>query len=141
MQFIFSFIVSLFLLCSASCDAQLMHDLHDIQKIKDNENLFIGKPLKTLLHEIGPRIKMVNALSNRPDGMPSVIFFKFITRNEYIKKTEKKTHATVIAYIKENFDWDKLRNSENKPGYDWTKTDEKIFGNFTVVGIGVLKEN
>jgi len=140
MQCLCNFFLAASLLLTSATQAQLMRKLSDVQKLKERETLFIGKPLEKLLKEIGPEIRMASAQSNRPDNLPGLIFFKFVDAKEYYKREKGKLYTTVIVSIKENFDWDARRNSKSED-YTWIKEDEKKFGSLTVVRIGVLGEN
>ena len=128
------------LLFATSCRAQMIKKLSDVSKLKENESIFIGKPLNTLLKEIKPQIRMASAQSNRADHMPSVIYFRFVDSKIYYKKEKGKSYASIVVYIKENFDWDGMRRSK-KANYSWTKEDVEKFGSLTVVGIRVSDEN
>ncbi len=137
MKYLYKIILTVSLLLTVACQAQIMSTLKDAKKLKENETKFIGKPLKKLLREIKPEIRMASAQSNRPDHQPSVMFFKFVDDKEYYKNENKRSFTTIIVYIKENFDWDVLRNTKIQK-YTWSKEDEKIFGNLTIIGLGVL---
>ena len=137
MKYFYKIILAFPMLLAISCSAQIMGTLKEAKKLKENETKFIGKPLKKLLKDIKPEIRMASAQSNRPDHQPSVMFFKFVDDKEYYKNENKGSFTTIIVYIKENFDWDSLRNTKIQK-YTWTKEDEKIFGNLTIIGIGVL---
>lgn len=128
------------LLLVSPSQAQLMRTLSDVQKLKEQEAKFIGKPLKKLIKEIGPEIRMASAQSNRPDNHASYIIFKFVDSKEYLKKEKGKSYTSIIVFIKENFDWNNSKNSKSL-NYTWTKEDEKIYGSLTVVGIRVFGDN
>lgn len=140
MKNIWNFFLAASLLLVSPIQAQLMRNLSDVQKLKEQEAKFIGKPLKKLIKEIGPEIRMASAQSNRPDNHASYIIFKFVDSKEYLKKEKGKSYTSIIVFIKENFDWNSSKNSKSL-NYTWTKEDEKKYGSLTVVGIRVFGDN
>lgn len=68
-------VIAFFLLSGYHSYAQLLQTHNDARKLKDNDSLFIGKPLKTLLKEIGPTIKTVFTESHRAHKSLSIIIF------------------------------------------------------------------
>jgi hypothetical protein len=114
-----------------------MTTVKDALKIKENDSLFIDKPLRKVLNEIVPEIKLVFAESNRAHNALSYFIFKFVSREEYNKYiAANKRPVTILVYVKENFDWNKSK--ENM--LQWTKEDAETYGNLTVYRIGVLGE-
>ncbi|HEY0066409.1 MAG TPA: hypothetical protein VGB46_03575, partial [Flavisolibacter sp.] len=65
---------------TASCNAQIMKQQKDAEKLEDKKELFIDKPLKKLLKEIGPEIKLAFVSGDRADGAASYIIFRFVDR-------------------------------------------------------------
>ena|ERR1035437_4765672 len=132
----------LFLLATTwSCNEQhMMRTLNDAQKLQTNKQLFIGKPLKKLLKEIKPEIKMVLVRESWAEAI-GVIIFKFVDREGYKKyNKEGKVPLGVNVMIKEKLEWDK----SDKPLADrekWTKEDAKKYGDLTIVDIRVYGEN
>jgi hypothetical protein len=135
-NFITAFIIFLF---ANSCFSQkLVQKESDIQKIKENENLFIGKPLKILLQEIKPPIKRVMA-------EPSVNIHSYVGNfrfnfmdNNMVNSTRAKgqTPITLVVFVKEYFDWDYDKRPKGKETV-WTSEDAKKFANLTVVGFRI----
>jgi len=118
----------------------MMRTVSDAQKLKTNEQLFIGKPLKTLLKEIKPEIKMVFVESKRADGALSYIVFRFVDRQTWQKEYgEGKTPLGIRVFIKEHFEWDKTDKSPAER-LSWTKEDAKKYGDLTIVAIRVYGE-
>lgn len=113
-----------------------MSNLSEAKKLKENEPLFINKPLRTLLKEIKPQIRMASAQTNRPDGMHSYIIFRFVPANEYYKSKSGSDFTRITVFIKEKFQWDQARSSLNR-SYDWSKKDDTIYGDLTVVDLWV----
>lgn len=116
---------------------QLMSTVYDAQKLKDNDSLFLDRPLRTLLKEIGPEIVAVFTDSRRAHKALSVIIFKFTTREESERyKLAGKRSLSILVFVKENFDWDK------PPGKmtEWTKEDAERLGHLTIMRIGIVGE-
>ena len=117
----------------------MMRTINDAQKLKTNEKLFIGKPLKEVLKEIKPEIKMVFAEPNRSHGAASFFMFRFIDLEEE-KKYNKvgKRPLSVTIFVKEKFHWDKTdlpRSDQLK----WTNSDKRKYQNLTVAYIRVYE--
>ncbi len=134
----FKILLLILLISSAGCSQQMVKVIQDAPKIKTNEKLFIGKPLHVLLKEIKPAIKMAY-------GDPSIniqskvgfFHFNFTNHKQYDSlSVDGKMPVTIIAYVKENFDWDYKTRPKGKE-FDWTKEDEKKYGNLTIVAFRV----
>ena len=143
MRYLFKTIAIIFLLTTNFCChyQQIMRTVKDAQKLQTNKKSFIGKPLKNLLKEVGPEIKMVFVEPDRADGALSYIMFKFVDREgQKIYNREHKIPLGITVFVKEKFEWDK----SNKPLAErekWTKEDEKKYGNLTVLDIRVYGED
>ncbi|MFT3822517.1 MAG: hypothetical protein QM731_01305 [Chitinophagaceae bacterium] len=132
-------IVSLILLLTTGCHtAAIMQTVSDAPKLKEQDSFFIGKPLRTLLKEIGPRIRMAYG-----EGQPahhdalSYFIFKFITHEELTRyNTANKKPLSIIVYIKERFEWDRL-SRPLKQRFTWTKKDEQQYGELTIVNFRI----
>ncbi|WP_343589347.1 hypothetical protein [Flavobacterium sp.] len=112
---------------------QLVQNISDIHRLKDNEAVFINKPLKDLLKEIKPEIKIVY-----PSNDPSFFDFMFITL-EQLRKDEGtiSENVALFVYVKDFIDW----NWENRPkGKEpvWTKADAEKYGNMIVTRISIV---
>lgn len=119
---------------NSSCQAQqLVQVPNDAYKLKTNEQNFINKPLKDLLKEIKPEIKFV---LGTPDS-PSYITFRFISREELIKKPSNSGTLGIHVYIKEPLDWNFDKRPKGKE-YEWSKEDLEKYGNLTVTRIKVI---
>lgn len=142
MKYYKNILTILLLVITTSCYSQhLVKTVSDAPKIKANEKTFIGQPLKDLLKEIKPQIKM--AYGDPSTNINSQVgYFRFTFVDQKQKnnlKLKGKTPVTIIVYVKEYFDWDfKTRPKGNE--YTWTKEDEKKYGNLTVVGFRVYGE-
>lgn len=132
MNDIFKIFVILLFIINTSCKAQQMVQTpQDIYKLKENEQQFINKPLKNLLNEIKPEIKLVLGTLD----YPPFFSFYFISREELNKKTLGST-LRFYVYVKEPLDW----NFDKRPkdtAYKWTKEDVEKYGNLTVERIKV----
>lgn len=114
-----------------------MPTVYDAQKLKDNDSLFLDKPLRTLLEEIGPGIVFVSTESHRAHKALSYIIFKFTSREEQGRyNLAGKRSLSILIFVKENFDWDKPRDEI----FQWTKEDAERLGHLTVVRIGIVGE-
>ena len=80
---------------------QLVLNVDYIYRIKDNEAQFINKPLKDLLKEIKPEIKVAFAYND-----PSFFEFRFITREQRIKNEGNKLSLFVDVKDAINWKWD-----------------------------------
>lgn len=124
----------LFLLINYSCKAQqLVQTPYDAFKLKQNEQQFINKPLKNLLNEIKPEIKMVDGTLNAPDYFT----FKFVSYDDYVKGNNNKKYISIYVYVKEPINWDSENRPEDKK-FVWTKKDAKKYANYTIVRIRVI---
>jgi hypothetical protein len=124
----------LVLFISSSCKAQQMaQTITDVYKLKSNEQQFINKPLKYLLDEIKPEIKMVMATRDYPD----YFIFKFIPVEELNLLPLGSNKTSLIVYIKEPIDWN-FDNRTKGSEYSWTKEDVNKYGNLTVIRIKVI---
>lgn len=114
-----------------------MPTVYDAQKLKDNDSLFLDKPLSALLKEIGPEIVTVSTSSHRAHNALSYLIFKFIRREEQGRyNLAGKRSLSILVFVKENFDWDKPRDKMMQ----WTKEDAERLGHLTIVRIGIVGE-
>ena len=119
---------------NVNCKAQQMVQVPmDAYKLKTNEQQFINKPLKDLLKEIKPEIKLVTGTVD----YPPFFSFRFITREELIRKSTIGGTLGIYVYVKEPLDW-KFENRPKDTAYKWTKEDIEKYGNLTVVRIKVI---
>jgi hypothetical protein len=105
----------------------------DAYKLKTNEQQFINRPLKDLLKEIKPEIKLVTGNVD----YPSFFSFRFISREELRKKTESENTLGLYVYVKETLDWDFDKRPQGKE-FEWSKEDLEKYGNLTVTRIKVI---
>ena len=121
----------LLLIANTSCKAQqLVQTPNDVKKLKDNEQKFINKPLKNLLKEIKPEIKLFRAEIDQH----SYFSFYFISHTEALKLPMDSIALGFYAYIKEPIEWD-FDKRPKETQYVWTKEDLEEYGNLTVTRI------
>ncbi|MCD0465129.1 hypothetical protein [Flavobacterium sp. ENC] len=126
--------VLLFSLMQYSCQAQQMVQVPmDAYKLKTNEHQFINKPLKDLLKEIKPEIKLVSGTVE----YPPFFSFRFISREELIKRPLGGNILGLYVYVKEPLDWDFDKRPKDTAS-KWTKEDLEKYGNLTVERIKVI---
>ena len=125
----------LFLLINNSCKAQMVQTTKDVFLLKTNEQLFINKPLKDLLNEIKPKIKIAGA--NNEEGY-QYFSFKFRTVEQH-KKNEGdwEDRVSLYVYVKEPIDW-KWEKRPKGNELTWTKEDIEKYGSLTVIRIKVI---
>lgn len=104
---------------------------NDSYKLKQNEQQFINKPLKNLLNEIKPEIKMADGTLNSPDYFT----FRFVSHDEYLKDNNKK-YIRIYVFVKEPINWDRANSPEDKK-FIWTKKDVNKYANYTIIRIRV----
>ena len=131
------------LLINSQCTGQLlMNTFADAKKLKANEQLFVDKPLKDLLKEIKPEIKMVTANpSENNTTRLGYLIFRFVDIETFDSLRSKgKYPLQITVFVKEPFIWD-IQSRPEKIKFTWTKEDFERLKNLTVVGIRVFGEN
>ncbi len=131
-------LLSFVLIAATSCKAQMIQTVNDAKKLEIGKDKFIGKPLKELLAQIKPPVKRMAAI---PGGTTSAshIFLYFLTDSsyhQYIDQTGKTPTRIDVQVAEGNFEWNPVTKAKGHQ-YDWTKEDEKKYGNLTVVNIRV----
>jgi len=128
----------LFFVLIIGCEAQQIKSVSEVNKLKVIEKTFVNKPLKDLLKEIGPEIKMATANpSNNSNSRLGYFTFRFIDAKRYDSLQRKDIYSKQITvFVKESFDWD----SRSKDRKKWTNAEAEKYGNLTVVGIRVFGE-
>ncbi len=119
---------------------QIVQNPSEAKKLELNKHQFIGKPLKTLLKEIGPKIE---TSLGRPGSTEraSFINFYFAPKKEYDKyRSQNKFPLTIKVYLKGTFEWDRSNRTKDNL-LNWTKEDEEKYGNLIVEGVKVYNEN
>lgn len=142
MKQLFKILLVSFLMTFNICHAQKMiQTIGDAKKLELNKDKFIGKPLKELLKEIRPEIKMVYGNpENIFNEFSTYISFYFVDKEEYRIRNIKGEHPTTIRVIfKQNKDNHPARPLE-KPDV-WKKEYEKLYGEMIIVDIRVSGSN
>ena len=120
---------------------KLVSNLNELHKIKENETMFINKPLSNLLGEIQPGIKKVIGSPKSQNGIAYNILIMYFIGEKEKNKLEfiGKPVLKLMIYVKEDFKWNVLeRNSQNK--IEWSEDDLNKYGNLTVIKISVLND-
>ncbi|WP_343589349.1 hypothetical protein [Flavobacterium sp.] len=112
---------------------QLVQNISNIHRLKDNEATFVNKPLKDLLKEIKPEIKIAFPNNENPS-----FDFRFLTA-EQLRKNEGTVVENVALFVdvKDFIDW----NWEQRPKgreTNWTKEDAEKYGNMIVTRISIV---
>jgi len=124
-----------------SLNAQkLVSNLNELNKIKEQEIMFINKPLSYLLGEIQPTIKRVIGSPFSQNGTSSVFMIYFISYEEKNKLQAKGIEPIhLFIYIKEDFQWNaKERYDNNKR--NWSIDDLEKYGHLTVLKVSIIGE-
>lgn len=123
----------------SNCFSQkLVKSLNDAYKIIQNENQFIGKPLRFFLNEIAPEIKMAYGdPSKNVNSKVGYFRFSFVDRksNDSLRAAGKKP-LSIVVYVKEYFDWDFKKRVKGEEMV-WSEGDIRKYGDLTVVGFRV----
>lgn len=137
------YFISLLLLITISCKAQLVHTIYDLKNLEINKNEFIGKPLKDLLQQIKPEIKRVRVIPGSSESL-STIYLSLLSDSGFhniYSKTGKRPAEVCIRLKEHNFKWWNPSNRPQNHRFDWTKNDEKEFGKLTVEDIRITATN
>lgn len=112
---------------------QVVQNISHVYILKENEQQFINKPLKNLLKEIKPEIKLAFAYND-----PSYFDFRFIT-SEQLKKGQGTAieNVALFIYVKDYIDWKWEERPKGKETI-WTKEDAERYGNLIITKIGVV---
>jgi hypothetical protein len=139
MKNIYVLITLLILFATFSCFSQkLVQKETEFQKIIENKEQFIGKPLKEFLKEVQPPLKRVIATpSKNIQSYVGNFRFNFMADEEVKNARSKgKTPITIVVFVKEYFEWDFQKRPKGKETV-WTAEDAKKYENLTIVGFRV----
>lgn len=129
------------LLVGNICQAQeepLVKNISEVYKLKDNECLFIQRPLKILLDAIEPKIKRM--IANAKGNGEGFFILTFVDNETYWQyRAQNKIPTGIIVYVKEKFEWDP--RTKRPLGYNWSKSDIEQYGNLTVIGFRITQQN
>lgn len=126
------------LLINVNCKAQqIVQTPKDIYKLKEKEQQFLNEPLKNLLKEIKPEIKMAyGSLDN-----PCYFSFRFISAEEIKRVSANSDILGLYVYVKEVVDEWGLSKRPKEIEFIWRKEDLKKYANFTIIRIKVRGKN
>ena len=132
-----SLIILICLLSLTSCIAPKMaQTLNDVKKLEINEQQFIGKPLKVLLKQIKPKIRM--ALGNLDEistTQSPFLLFHFYDKEDFIRRYSKKENPLSIRVVLQKLpgkSYPALPSSTI-----WAIEQVKAYGEMTVLRISV----
>lgn len=128
-------IITLYIIVFASqlgYSQQLVQNISDFYRLKENEAIFINKPLKDLLKEIRPEIKIVI-----PYNDPPVFDFRFITSEQLSKDENSPENIALFIYVKDIIHW-KWENRPKDKETNWTKEDVEKYGDMIVTRISIV---
>lgn len=123
--------IMLFFINSICHAQQMVQTPNDVFILKANEQQFLNKPLKDLLKEVKPEIKLVFGTRD----YPSYFGFWFINKEE-LNKTADGTTIRLYVYVEGLLEWYFDQRPKGKE-YQWTSEDVEKYGNLTVIRIKV----
>lgn len=130
------FYVIAFLYCYSATSQQLVQNISDIYRLKDNETQFINMSLKDLLKEIKPEIKTVLVMNGE-----GFFYFKFLPIDQLRKEEGSlEDRVSLLIYVKGNLEWKWEERPKNRETI-WTKEDVEKYGDLIVRKIGVVSKN
>ncbi len=119
------------------CQAQqLVQTAKDIHVVCRKENEFLGRPLKALLQELKPAIKMVFAEGGWAEQAPHFSFFFMPKQGFDSCRRQGSLPLRLTVYVKDFFQW--TYDNRGKEHYlAWTKDDEEKYGDLPIIAIRV----
>ena len=142
MDYLSKIFIALMLISTTFCyhPKLVQREMH-IQRVVENKELFIGKPLNNLLKEIKPSIKRVTASpSNNVQSSVGYFIFNFINENQKeISRAKNQIPVTMVVYVRENFDWDYQKRKKGKETI-WSSANIKKYGKLTVIALRAYGE-
>ena len=135
------FITALFILSFSlpCCSQPLLKSLDDLSKLKRSAKKYEGKSLSFFLKDIGVPIIWFTTRKNTPNPeQPNYFNFRFHSSKAADSLAAVGIFSgSIVVYVKEQIVLDyNTRPQETK--FNWTKEDEKNFGNLTVAYIRVI---
>lgn len=129
------FAVLYFILQPNIYSQQLVQTINDVYKLKDNEHLFINKPLKVLLKEIKPEIKTGTVINT---DYTFALCFRFTTiAQQKNKKGEILDRVSIIVYVNEFIPWQWAQRPKGNQIL-WTSNDEREYSDLIVIHLDVV---
>lgn len=140
MKLIYNILVFLFVLFTAtgSYAQKMVQTPRDLLLLCQNDGVFLGKSLKSLLDQIEPSIGMVFAEGGWSEVAPRLSFY-FMTKQQFDScRNVEKTPLRLTIYTKEFFKWEynERKNYLIVP-FEWTKEDLERYSNLTVAFVRV----
>lgn len=124
-----------FLLQTNSYGQQMVQNLNDLNKLKENKQLFINRPLKNLLREIKPEIKTASVIN---EAYTFTFCFRFTSIEQQKKNIGTNSDRTsLIVYVSEPIPWFWIVRPKGNE-IIWTREDYKMYADLTVINIDVL---
>jgi hypothetical protein len=119
---------------------KLVSNLNELNKIKEQEIMFINKPLSYLLGEIQPTIKRVIGSPFSQNGTSSVFMMYFISYEEKNKLQSQGIEPIhLFIEIKEDFKWN-VKERYNDRKLNWSIDDLEKYGHLTVLKVAIIGE-
>lgn len=120
---------------NSSIAQQMVQSINDLHKLKDNEQLFVNKPLKYLLKEIKPEIKTGTVINN---DFTFVFCFRFTTfRQQQKKEGSASERVSLLVYVSEFVPWYWIQRPRGNQ-IVWTQNDAHEYGDSTVIHIEII---
>lgn len=124
------FTVLYLLLQNGTHAQQMVQNINDINVLKDNEQQLINQPLKNLLKELKPEIKIAFAYND-----PPLFEFRFITSDQRRKKEGNR--LSLFVYVQDVIDWKWEERPKGKETI-WAQEDAEKYGDLIVTRIGIV---
>jgi hypothetical protein len=128
------FLILAFIIPHTIFSQQLVQNIHELHKLKENEQQFINKPLRNLLQELKPEIKTVVENNSNP------YYFNFrFTTVEQQQRNEGNIddRVSLYVYVKDSFNWDERPKGKE---FLWTNKDIEKYGDLIVIKIKIVQK-
>ncbi|WP_281235317.1 hypothetical protein [Flavobacterium gelatinilyticum] len=127
-----------FLIHSDTYAQQMVQNINDLYKLKENEQLFINRPLKNLLQEIKPEIKTGSVINEKHSFM---FCFRFTTIEQQKKNEGNSTERiSLLVQVSEHIPWYWALRPKNKE-IIWTHKDSYEYGDMIITHIDITAVN
>ena len=145
MRFPLRIILQIILISIASCQApKLVGNIQEAKKLEVNKEKFIGRPLKELLSEIEPKIKLVFGNPENKTGHVSggtSMSFYFVEKTE-AKKIDGSGGTPIHITIQFELEPSNKRRPFPEGGLNkWTKKETMEYGSMIIRKFRVYGEN
>ncbi|WP_426486398.1 hypothetical protein [Flavobacterium sp. 2] len=114
---------------------QLVQNLSELYKLKDNEQLFTNRPLKDLFKEIKPEIKTGSVINEKH----SFLFcFRFTSIEEQKRKEGSlNQRASLLVHVSEHIPWYWIYRPKGNE-IIWTQRDLYEYGDMIVTHVDII---